>query len=722
MVLLGYLAPLYVVPLLQVGAPAATCAYCILLVLWWNVLSVLPAPVTSMLPMLLFTVGDVLGEDVAIASYISPYALHMVAAMIVIGAGKSAKLFDRIAIVVLRNHGTRIRSLLLGFAGMALFLSLFLDNSITTLVMVAFIERAILTIQDNTIQNFQKKALFNKVTRRYSRTRRKTLEELCLRTTESIADLDPSRRGSTSIDEETRNEGRQSFTPEATVGIGRQGSPVPAVPASVTVNDVKKTTARANRQLSLVSPVPSPKYFLAGTPKARKPSVVSAIKPRAQSASSDRRRISIMERGQIVLPGSSSPDSRRNSLPAVLTARRRSTMFSSVFDTVGLRDIASWEKERYGTIRRDLVVGVVMVTVIGSIVSTGGNMATIFLFSYLEMRFDRKVMYGTTWVLIVIPVVSCGLLACFSVMYFVLLRHYDAEEDEHTRLGILKVLEKHGESLGNKNLMEDICFVVPVCVLFAWLLANGMVTFSVVTGSGYFKKPTDAHMLVFDYVVVLLLVSIPQGTKASADTSGTFETDGGTRINTVPTEWRTSVPDIRWGPLIIYGSVSCIAKAMQMSGLMLWIQAVFNEFYFFTPATIQAVLTIVSSVLTELISIEVTVHLLIPVVVELALKVPCNPLYFAIPVAVAASTTLILPTAAIPVAILDDMLNISRRNLLLQGMLIKLVTIASLLFSMNTVGDTLFSWNEMPTWAQTGPRHNASSVSRAWCCSNMIKP
>ncbi|XP_075745020.1 uncharacterized protein LOC142803598 [Rhipicephalus microplus] len=90
--------------------------------------------------------------------------------------------------------------------------------------------------------------------------------------------------------------------------------------------------------------------------------------------------------------------------------------------------------------------------------------------------------------------------------------------------------------------------------------------------------------------------------------------------------------------------------------------------------------------------------------------VPCNPLYFAIPVAVASSTTLVLPTAAMSIAILDDVLTPCRRKMLIHGAVLKLVTLSSLIFSMNTVGELLFSWSELPSWAQQQPAPNASSA------------
>ncbi|KAH6934300.1 hypothetical protein HPB50_022892 [Hyalomma asiaticum] len=90
--------------------------------------------------------------------------------------------------------------------------------------------------------------------------------------------------------------------------------------------------------------------------------------------------------------------------------------------------------------------------------------------------------------------------------------------------------------------------------------------------------------------------------------------------------------------------------------------------------------------------------------------VPCNPLYFAIPVAVASSTTLVLPTAAMSIAIIDDVLAPCRRKMLIHGTVLKVVTLTSLILSMNTVGEALFSWSELPTWAQQRPARNASSV------------
>ncbi|XP_064460222.1 uncharacterized protein LOC135370409 isoform X2 [Ornithodoros turicata] len=681
--LFGYAAPLYMIPLLPAKTTAASCAYFIIIVILWHMLSVLPAPVASMMLILLFTFGETLDEEVAIASYVSPYMLHVVAAMIVVGASKSTKLFDRAAIVVLRNHGARIRSLLLGFAGVALILTVFLDNSVTTLVMVTLIERATHTIQDSTIQGFHKKALFNKVTRRYSRSRRKTLEDIYLRDLDSMAEIERSAHNYATEDYDgaRRSEiaaAENSPTAESGAAAPFVTTTVPKTPPLVTA----KRKARVPLAPS-VSPRTTPSTTTTKDSKTILPRTVNRL----------RRSIAIMERGQVVVPGTSSPapSSLRATSPTT-SSHRRSTAFS-IYDTVALREVASWERERYSVIQRDLIVSAVMVTVIGSMVSTTGNMATLFLFSYLEMRFEHKVIPGGAWIMILFPVVG------------------DAEEDEHARTEISKVLEKRRENLGTMNVSEGVYASVPVIVLAVWALASKLFF----TGSYHIEETGAERMLVIDYLVVLVLVVMPQKSRPVTDAAAATDTASPSsreaphlRVTTAFVNWHAVLLGIRWGPLIIHGSVSSVGKAVQVSGIAHWVHSALDEFHMLDPTAIQVILATMSSVLTEVVSIQVTVPLLVPIVIELALKMRFNPLYFAIPVVVAASTTLILPTAAIAVAILDDTVNISRRKLLVQGVVIKAVTIVSLLFSMNTVGDALFSWSEVPAWAQTVENINSS--------------
>ncbi|XP_049521041.1 uncharacterized transporter B0285.6 [Dermacentor silvarum] len=401
------------------------------------------------------------------------------------------------------------------------------------------------------------------------------------------------------------------------------------------------------------------------TQATRKSSMASNSKFRLHDSNVPRR-ISIMERGHVVLPGISSPTPPRvrgfGNTSANLS-RRMTLLSTAAMDSVGLKEIASWETE----------------------------------------RFSHFVLHITSWVMIIFPVVGCALLACLSVMYFALVRQYDAEEDENARLEILKVIEKQSEDLGALTPVERLVIVVVIAAAALWLAVHVIALFA---NGGRFTSISDQQTLVLDYLLVALLSSV-----AAQWPAGRTEDGAAAPSPPCAVDWRALVPHILWGPLIIHGSVSCIGRALQVSGAAYWIQALLNEFNLFPPTTIQIVLTVLSSVLTEFVSIDVTVATLLPIVVDLALKVPCNPLYFAIPVAVASSTTLVLPTAAMSIAIIDDVLTPCRRKMLIHGTVVKVVTLTSLIFSMNTVGETLFSWSELPSWAQQQPAPNASSVA-----------
>ncbi|XP_070390676.1 solute carrier family 13 member 4-like isoform X2 [Dermacentor albipictus] len=641
-VLIGYSAPVYALPIFSGKHPEARCAYCLLVLVVWTLMRVLPAPVACVFPPLVLAASNTISDDDAIAGYTSPYVLHVVAVMLVIRLCRSLSLFDRAAVVVIRHKGTRVRSLMLAFSALSLLATLFLDNGVTTLLMAALIERAAKALQDNTIQAYQKRALFNKATRGFSRHRRKTFEDLLMRDAEQT--------------EATAHQQSQA--------LQQHDQPCSPAPSAERSKDEDVAVWEACEQ----HPAKYSPSLASSMKETRKPSLASNLKFRLHDSCVPRR-ISIMERGHVVLPGISSPTPprARGIGNSANLSRRMTLMSTAAMDSIGLKEIASWETERYTSLQRDLLLGAVMVTVIGSIVTPRGNTANVFLFSYLQMRFSNFVLHITSWVMIIFPVVGCALLACLSVIYFVLVRQYDAEEDENARLEILKVIEKQSEDLG---------------------------------------ALTDQQTLVLDYLLVALLSSV-----AAQWPAGRTEEGAAAASPPCAVDWRALVPHILWGPLVIHGSVSCIGPALQVSGAAYWIQALLNEFNLFPPTTIQIVLAVLSSVLTEFISIDVTVATLLPIVVDLALKIPCNPLYFAIPVAVASSTTLVLPTAAMSIAILDDVLTPSRRKMLIHGTVVKLVTVTSLIFSMNTVGEMLFSWSELPSWAQQRPAPNASSTA-----------
>ncbi|XP_077491812.1 uncharacterized protein LOC144102406 [Amblyomma americanum] len=77
-----------------------------------------------------------------------------------------------------------------------------------------------------------------------------------------------------------------------------------------------------------------------------------------------------------------------------------------------------------------------------------------------------------------------------------------------------------------------------------------------------------------------------------------------------------------------------------------------------------------------------------------AVTTPCNPLYFAIPVAVAASTSLVLPTSGVGIAVLCNMIDVGPLQLLLNGFAVKITALIMILLTVNLNSDL----HRLPDW------------------------
>ncbi|KAH8033358.1 hypothetical protein HPB51_011426 [Rhipicephalus microplus] len=84
-----------------------------------------------------------------------------------------------------------------------------------------------------------------------------------------------------------------------------------------------------------------------------------------------------------------------------------------------------------------------------------------------------------------------------------------------------------------------------------------------------------------------------------------------------------------------------------------------------------------------------------------ALVRPCNPLYYALPITVAASTSLVFPTARVTLALLSDLTDIGPLSMLLYGALMKALIVTSTMISVDTLGHQAYNWSALPAWMLT---------------------
>ncbi|XP_077544501.1 solute carrier family 13 member 1-like [Haemaphysalis longicornis] len=108
----------------------------------------------------------------------------------------------------------------------------------------------------------------------------------------------------------------------------------------------------------------------------------------------------------------------------------------------------------------------------------------------------------------------------------------------------------------------------------------------------------------------------------------------------------------------------------------------------------QCILATFSSLLTELGSSAAAASVLVPVAVDIAAATHCNPLYYAIPVTVAASTSFLLPTSGIGLAILSSIFDIGPLELLLPALKMKLAALTMIVLAVNLNPDL----RRLPEW------------------------
>ena len=128
--------------LMVLPAPAAlglpgwrTAAVGILMAVWW-ITEALPIPVTSLLPLLLFPIIGVSPIGDAAAPYANPLIFLYMGGFMIALAMQKWGLHRRIALKIIRVVGTGPRSLIAGFMVAAGFLSMWVSNTATAMMMM----------------------------------------------------------------------------------------------------------------------------------------------------------------------------------------------------------------------------------------------------------------------------------------------------------------------------------------------------------------------------------------------------------------------------------------------------------------------------------------------------------------------------------------------------------------------------------------------------------
>lgn len=151
-------------------------------------------------------------------------------------------------------------------------------------------------------------------------------------------------------------------------------------------------------------------------------------------------------------------------------------------------------------------------------------------------------------------------------------------------------------------------------------------------------------------------------------------------------DWPTAV-DIPWGILILFGGGIAISTAFETSGLSQIIGSLAQGLRDWPTLGVIAVVSIMSSLLSEFTSNTATANILMPILAGAAKANGMEPALLMIPATIAVSLVFIMPVGTPPNAIVYGTGHVRIRHMVPAGLVLKLVS---------AVFVTLFCWQLLP--------------------------
>ena len=278
---------------------------------------------------------------------------------------------------------------------------------------------------------------------------------------------------------------------------------------------------------------------------------------------------------------------------------------------------------------------------IGGTATLIGTPTNIMLVSILNDTYGYEISFAQ-WLKIGLPIVIILIPISWLYLSNIIFKLSNKSSNE-----VDKIIIKLNKQLGKASFAEKVVAFIFILTASLWILRRKINQ----------EFNLDLNDTSIGLLGALLLFMIPINKKERS-------------IN-----WETA-SKIPWGVLLLVGGGISLSSAIKSSGLGEWIGSFSFLFNDLNPYLLILFSLVLIVFLTELNSNTATVATFIPILIVLTVDLNYNPLFFIIPVTIAASCAFMLPIATPPNAVIFGSGKIKIQDMVVTGFFLNIIAIS----------------------------------------------